>query len=87
MEFPFWNEQQVGYSFYGNVSGILFMCVQYVDAPGFIFFNKNVQEKRKQEGFLPCQTPTPTVRLKVEGYMEGIGLRVKNGGCKIKSEE
>ena len=35
----------------------------------------------KQEGFLPCQTPTSTVRLKVEG------CRVKNGGCDIKSEE
>ena len=34
----------------------------------------------KQEGFLRCQTPTSTVRLKVEG------CRVNNGGCKIKSE-
>jgi hypothetical protein len=33
-----------------------------------------------QEGFLRCQTPTSTVRLKVEG------CRVKNGGCMIKSE-
>ena len=28
-----------------------------------------------QEGFLRCQTPTSTVKLKVEG------CRVKNGGC------
>ena len=35
----------------------------------------------KQEGFLPCQTPTYTIRLKVEG------CSVKNGGCGIKSEE
>ena len=39
------------------------------------------REKKKQEGFLRCQTPTSTVRLKVEG------CRVNNGGCKIKSEE
>ena len=30
--------------------------------------------------FLRCQTPTSTVRLKVEG------CRVKNVGCRIKSE-
>ena len=35
----------------------------------------------QQEGFLRCQTPTSTVRLKVEG------CRVKNGGCRIESEE
>ena len=35
----------------------------------------------KQEGFLRCQTPTSTVRMKVEG------CGVNNGGCKIKSEE
>ena len=35
----------------------------------------------KQEGFLRCQTPTSTVRLKVEG------CKVKNGECRIKSEE
>ena len=34
-----------------------------------------------QEGFLRYQTPTYTVRLKVEEY------RVKNGGCRIESEE
>ena len=38
-------------------------------------------EEVKQEGFLRCQTPTSTVRLKVEG------CRVKNGGCRIESEE
>ena len=31
----------------------------------------------KQEGFLPCQTPTSTVRLKVEGCrVEGVELGV-----------
>ena len=35
----------------------------------------------EQEGFHQCQTPTSTVRLKVEEY------RVKNGGCRIESEE
>ena len=35
----------------------------------------------RQEGFLRCQTSTSTVRRKVEG------CRVKNGGCRIKSEE
>jgi hypothetical protein len=35
----------------------------------------------KQEGFLRCQTPASTVKLKVEG------CRVKNGGCWIESEE
>ena len=35
----------------------------------------------EQEGFLRCQTPTSTLRLKVEG------CRVKNGGCRIESEE
>ena len=34
-----------------------------------------------QEGFLRCQTPTSTIRLKDEG------CRVKNGGCMINSEE
>ena len=36
-----------------------------------------------QEGFLPRQTPTSTVRLKVEDAewrMGGVGLRVKNEG-------
>ena len=33
-----------------------------------------------KKGFLPCQTPTSTVKLKVEYY------RVKNGGCRIKGE-
>ena len=35
----------------------------------------------EQEGFLRCQTPNSTVRLKVEG------CRVKNVGCWIESEE
>ena len=35
----------------------------------------------EQEGFLRCQTPTFTARLKVEG------CRVKNSGYKNKSEE
>ena len=35
----------------------------------------------KQEGFLPCQTPTSTLRLKVGG------CSVKNWGSKNKSEE
>ena len=35
----------------------------------------------QEEGFLRCQTPTSTVRLKVEG------CRVKNGRSRIKSEE
>ena len=35
----------------------------------------------EQEGFLPCQTPTSTVRLKVEG------CRVKNVRVEIKSKE
>ena len=39
------------------------------------------QELEEQEGFLPCQTLTSTVRLKVER------CRVKNGGCRIKSEK
>ena len=36
---------------------------------------------KKQEGFLGCQTPTSTVRLKVDEN------RVNNGGCRIESEE
>ena len=36
---------------------------------------------RQQEGFLRYQTPTSTVWLKVEGCI------VKNGGCRIESEE
>ena len=43
-----------------------------------------------QEGFLRCQIPTSTVRRKVEGCRVkngGVDFRVKNGGCKIKSEE
>ena len=34
-----------------------------------------------QEGFLRCQTLTSTIRLKVEECL------VKNGGCRIESEE
>ena len=40
----------------------------------------STQNKIKQVGFLRCQTPKSTVRLK------GEGNRVKNGGCEIKSE-
>ena len=40
-----------------------------------------MQTDIKQERFLPCQTPTSTVRLKVEG------CSVKNWGSKNKSEE
>ena len=40
-----------------------------------------VDFKDIQEGFLRCQTPTSTVKLKVEGR------RVENGGCMIGSEE
>ena len=43
--------------------------------------NRGEEEKEREEGFLPCQTLTTTVRLKVEGS------RVKNVGCGIKSEE
>ena len=39
------------------------------------------ERRERQEGFLRCQTLTSTVRLKVEG------CRVKNGGCRIESEE
>ena len=35
----------------------------------------------KQEGFLRCQTPTSTLRQKVEG------CRLDNGGCRIMSVE
>ena len=35
----------------------------------------------KNRRFFLCQTPTSTIRLKVEG------CRVKNGGCRIKGEE
>ena len=38
-------------------------------------------EEVRQEGFLRCQTPTSTVKLKAEG------CRVKNGECRIKSEQ
>ena len=43
--------------------------------------HRYLENKIKQEGFLQCQTPTSTVRLKVEE------CGVKNGGCGIKSEE
>ena len=36
-----------------------------------------MKKKIIQEGFLLCQTPTSTLRLKVEGF------RVKNVGCRI----
>ena len=44
----------------------------------------------EQEGFLRCQTPASTVRLKVEGrrVKNGwgvVGWRVKNRGCRIES--
>ena len=39
------------------------------------------EQMKEQEGFLRCQTPTSTARLKVKG------CRAKNGGCRIKSEE
>ena len=58
------------------------------------------QKMSEQEGFLRYQTPTYTVRLKVEEYrvknggcrieseeLEGVGLRVNNGGWKFKREE
>ena len=35
--------------------------------------------KKKQEGFLRCESLTSSVRLKVEG------CRVKNGGCMIEA--
>ena len=38
------------------------------------------RKEEEQEGFLRCQTPTSTVRLKVEG------CRLNYGWCKIKSE-
>ena len=41
----------------------------------------STRERKGQEGFLRCQTPTSTLRLKDEG------CKVKNGGCRIKSEE
>ena len=53
-------------------------------------YNFDLTPKRKQEGFLRCQTPTSTVRLKVEGCRvknRGEGLRVKNRWCRIGSEE
>ena len=44
----------------------------------------NLHGLYKETGVLPCQTPTmmmmTTVRLL-------LGCRVKNGGCRIKSEE
>ena len=49
--------------------------------PSKVFF---LLHKGKQEGFLRCQTPTSTVMLKVDGT-EGVGMRVKISGCKIKS--
>ena len=49
------------------------------------------QVGNKQEGFLRCQTLTSTVRHIVEvcraKVVEVVGLRAKNGGCRIKSEE
>ena len=62
----------------------------------FLFFKFEAKQQR-QEGLLRCQTPTSSVRLKVEGCRvkngecriksktDGVGLRVKNGGYKIKS--
>jgi hypothetical protein len=42
--------------------------------------------KKVQEGFLRCQTPTSAERLEVKGCRVKNGeMRVKNGGCKIKS--
>jgi hypothetical protein len=50
------------------------------------FFNPGVsinqyKERKEQEGFLRFQTPTSTVRLKIEGF------RVKNNQHQIESEE
>ena len=39
------------------------------------------ENRQEWEGVLPCQTPTLTVRMKVEG------CRVKMGGCRIKSRK
>ena len=39
-----------------------------------------IETQIRQEGFLWCQTPTPTVRMTFEG------CRVKYGGCRIKNE-
>ena len=41
-----------------------------------------------QEGFLTYQTPTSTVRLKVEGYrVDGVKLGVYNRECRVESAE
>ena len=46
------------------------------------------KKKNKQEGFLPCQTLTSTVRLKVVGCrVKNGGCRWNYGGCRFKSEE
>ena len=58
--------------------GLLFKVV----SQGSVYFEIGPYKKElKQEGFLRCQNPTSTVRLKVEG------CRVTSGGCRIKSEE
>ena len=42
----------------------------------------------EQEGFLPCQTPTSSVGLKVVGCrVGGVELGVYNRGCRIESAE
>ena len=56
--------------------------VEHLQAGNFKIREANAIAKRKrQEGFLRCQTPSSAVRLKVEE------CRVKNGGCWIESEE
>jgi hypothetical protein len=52
----------------------------------FLFWVQRFFDEVKQEGFLGCQTPTSTVRLKVEGcrVREAVGIRVRNGGFRIK---
>ena len=47
----------------------------------YLIFNQTFFRKLTSQGFLRCQTPTPTVRLKVKG------CRVKNGGCRIESDK
>ena len=51
------------------------------DNPFWEKSNPGREKEREQERFLQCQTPTSTVRVKVKGF------RMKNGGCRIKSEE
>ena len=53
-------------------------------------YTKVQKINKEQEGFLRCQTPVSTVRLKVEGcrVKNGwgvVGWRVKNRGCRIES--